>query len=279
MGITTALDERSRSFHSPAILSAAPTSASPALYRRFDALRSLALFSDASAAELLRLAEESLLKHFERGCVVVGERPSDDCVVLVSGRAKRSMPRGIASGDFALAIIDAGELLSVGCWARAATPEPGETISLEPSTALYLPRRALEALLERNGKVAVKFLVAVAARLRRVIDLATRNSCLEVADRLYLKLTEMAATRGRAVEGGLRIDHGLFQSELAAGIGASREAVNRQLATWRDSGLVDIERRSLLVRDPLGLSQAVSPSVRTTWPVAAAKAAGQASAV
>jgi CRP/FNR family cyclic AMP-dependent transcriptional regulator len=128
--------------------------------------------------------------------------------------------------------------------------------------ALFMPRRALDLLLSRNARVAFQFMEAIVAKLRRVLDLAAQNSCLEVGDRLYRKLMELSVTRGRLEESGVRIEHGLFQSELAAGIGASREAVNRQLAIWRDQGLVETGRRYVLVKDPFGLSMAVSAGVR-----------------
>jgi CRP-like cAMP-binding protein len=184
-------------------------------------------------------------------------------VVLLQGRAKTSMPRGIACGEFALALVEAGEIVSEGCWARSSGTDLGETVALEPSVVLFMPRRALDQILSRNARVAFQFMEATVAKLRRVLELAAQNSCLEVGDRLYRKLMELSVTRGQPEQGGgVRIEHGLFQSELAAGIGASREAVNRQLALWRDQGLVETGRRYVLVKDPFGLSMAVSANAR-----------------
>jgi len=260
MSITTAFDHHARPF----LVTVPPPApvASPALTRKVEALRNLDLFAGAAEADLLRLAEASLLRRFERGRTVLRGGATEDCVILVHGRAKTTMPRGVACGEFALCLVEAGEIVSEGCWARQRTPEPGETVALEPSSALFLPRRSLDVLLSRNAFVAVQFMTAIATKLRRVIELAAQNSCLEVGDRLYRKLVDLSASRGRAVQGGVLIEHGLYQSELAAGIGASREAVNRQLAAWRDQGFVEPGRRVVLVKDPLGLSMAVSAAVR-----------------
>jgi CRP-like cAMP-binding protein len=96
-----------------------------------------------------------------------------------------------------------------------------------------------------------------------VLDLAAQNACLEVGDRLYRRLVEFSMRRAQPLPGGaVRIDHGLFQSELAACVGASRESVNRQLAAWRSQGLLEPGRRYVIVKDPLGLAMAVSRAAR-----------------
>jgi CRP/FNR family transcriptional regulator, cyclic AMP receptor protein len=257
MSTATAYDHHARPF-----LESTEPLVSPALVRKVEALRGLRMLAGTNDAELLRLAEASLLRRFERGRTVLRGGSPDCCVVLVHGRAKTTMPRGVASGEFALALIEAGDIVSEGCWSRNPGAEPGETVALESSLALFMPRRALDALLSRNARVAFQFMEAIVGKLRRVLDLAAQNSCLEVGDRLYRKLLELSATRGRPEQGGVMIEHGLYQSELAAGIGASREAVNRQLALWRDQGLVETGRRYVLVKDPFGLSMAVSAGVR-----------------
>jgi len=260
MSITTAFDQPARPFL--ASVAPVPTVTSPALMRKVEALRGLALFAGTPEADLLRLAEASLLRRFERGRTLLRSGMTDDCVILVEGRAKTTMPRGVACGEFALSILEAGDIASECCWVQQKSPELGETVALEQSAALFLPRRSLEALLTRNARVALQFLTAISTKLRRVIEIAAQNSCLEVGDRLYRRLVELSQSRGRNVKDGLLIEHGLYQSELAAGIGASREAVNRQLATWRDQGLVEPGRRFVLVKDPRGLSMSVSAAVR-----------------
>jgi CRP/FNR family cyclic AMP-dependent transcriptional regulator len=260
MSTATAFDHHARPFLDAA--QPVHTPLSPHLLRKVEALRGLRVFEGASEGELFRLAEASLLRRFERGRALVGSSISEDCVILLQGRAKTTMPRGVACGEFALALLEAGDIVAEGCWARHSAPDLGETVALEPSVALFMPRRALDLLLSRNARIAFQFIEAIVAKLRRVLDLAAQNSCLEVGDRLYRKLMELSVSRGRLEEGGVRIEHGLFQSELAAGIGASREAVNRQLALWRDQGLIETGRRYVLVKDPFGLSMAVSAGVR-----------------
>jgi len=235
----------------------------PTLIRRSEAMRGLSFFHGVPDHELYRLAEPALLRRFERGRSILRAGASEDCVILLEGRAKTSMPRGVGCGEFALGIFEAGDILSEGCWATQAVPITSETVALDHSHVLFLPGRPLAAFLERHGRVAMRFLDATAGKLRRVMDLATQTSCMDVGDRLYRRLVEISLLRGhRLPDGAIRVEHGLFQGELAASIGASREAVNRQLALWRDQGFVESGRRFVLVKDPVGLTMAVSLAAR-----------------
>jgi len=257
MSISTVFDPQSRPFLSVV----RPPVTSAALLRKLEVLRGLEIFAGASTSELHTLAEASLLRRFERGRTLLRPGAMGECVILLEGRAKTATPRGQSRGEFALAILEPGDLVSEG-WGPQRMPESAETVALESSVALFVPRRVLDAFLQRNPRIAVQFLTALVIKLRRMADSATQNTCLDVGDRLYRKLVELAGTRGHRSERGIRIDHGLFQNELAAGIGASREAVNRQLAAWRDQGLVESGRRFVLVTNPHGLAMAVSADVR-----------------
>lgn len=232
-----------------------------ALSSKTEALLGLEMFRDCAGSDLYRLAEAAMLRPFRRGSLLRGVA-SRDCVVLVRGRAQIRVPRAGSSSDFAVGIFEAGDIVSEGCWAAGAAPLFGETVALEDSEALLLPRAALETFLERNIKVTFRFLEALANKLGRLVDLATQNSCLAVGDRLYRRLVSLAAVRGSRRGDGILISHGLYQRELAASIGASREVVNKQLAEWRDAGLIELGRKFVIVRNPVGLMQAVSSEVR-----------------
>jgi CRP/FNR family transcriptional regulator, cyclic AMP receptor protein len=250
----------SHSWNPPTAALLANLPVSPVLAAKIEALRGLALFDGSAAADLSRLAEASLLRRFDRGGRLFGGAANDDYVFLVRGRVKTTIPRGIACGELALGLFEPGDLVSEGSWAGGAAA--AESVAMEDSAAIFIPRRNLECFLERNSRVAFRLLEAMAMKLRRAVDLAVQNSCLPVGDRLYRRLVELAETRGRVSARGIAIEHGLYQRELAASIGASREVVNKQLAEWRDRALVESGRRMVLVMDPTGLTQAVSVGVR-----------------
>lgn len=228
----------------------------------FDVLRSLALLQGVSEPDLRRLAEATTLRTFPRGRTILRGH-NGAWAVLASGRARTVISRGPSSSELAIGLFEDGEILSDGGYGARGEDGIGETLALETSLVVFFPHRALESTLHGNPDVAIRFVVAVAARLHRVTRTMVENACLDIGDRLCRRLSELATVRGRTQpDGSLRIDHGLLQSELAASIGTSREAVNRQFASWKQQGLISAGRRYVVVRDLVGLSMAVSRTGR-----------------
>lgn len=233
------------------------------LTRKLDALRELAIFEGVPDAGLSVLATASLLRRFSRGQTIVQLGNKNDCVLLTQGRAKTLMGQATSCSELTLSTFEAGDIIAETCWTAGQTATEGRADALSECEALFIPRRALDSLFERHGHIAVRFLGVIATKLQQLTNLSTRRACLDVADRLYCKLADLAETQGQLTHGGLLIEHGLYQNELASSIGASREAVNRQLAAWKEKGLVSPGRRVVLVRDPIGLKMAVSLAARS----------------
>lgn len=266
MGIIPSLEQASR----PALVGFAARPATLAartakrtVTGKLEAIRSLDLFAGAIDVELERLAEASRLRRFETGSLMLRDTASHELVLLVHGRAKTTVPRG-AGGEFAIGIFEPGDILFESLWAPPTPRACGESIALEDSTALFVPRQPLEQFLYRNVHVAFRLLEAISARSRRLVELSIQNTCMEVADRLYRTLLRFSQSRGRACADGVLIAHGLSQHDLAAIVGSSREVVNRQLARWRAQGLIESGRKFVIVKNPRALAQAVSVLARET---------------
>ena len=54
----------------------------------------------------------------------------------------------------------------------------------------------------------------------------------------------------------------ISQNELARMLGVSREMVSKQLAVWREAGIVELGRRRLVVRDERALEQLIAGGQR-----------------
>jgi CRP-like cAMP-binding protein len=70
---------------------------------------------------------------------------------------------------------------------------------------------------------------------------------LDLAGRLAKLLLQLAAIHGRVH--GVVLDSGLTQTDLAGMIGASRPAVNRALQSLAARGLIELQGRTIVLRD------------------------------
>lgn len=228
---------------------------------RAAALRSLALFHDVAAEDLERLAFVATTRRLERGRRLPSAA-GNDVAILLHGRAKRCVPRGQAAGELLLEFHEAGDLVSDPRPSSALTDYAGETMTIDPSTVLLLPRAAFDRVVASDGNMALRLLDLLATRVARLSALAAQNACMDAGDRLYCRLVELSQKYGRREADGLMIDHGLPQRELAGFCAASREIVNRQLAVWKERGWAEPRRQGVLVRDTAALTHSVGPDAR-----------------
>ena len=228
---------------------------------RAAALRSLALFHDVAAEDLERLAFVATTRRLERGRRLPSAA-GNDVAILLHGRAKRCVPRGQAAGELLLEFHEAGDLVSDPRPSSARTDYAGETVTIDASTVLLLPRPAFDHVVAGDGTMALRLLDLLATRVARLSALASQNACMDAGDRLYCRLVELAQKYGCREADGLLIEHGLPQRELAAFCAASREIVNRQLAQWKERGWAEPRRQSVMVFDEAALTHSVGPDAR-----------------
>lgn len=129
-------------------------------------------------------------------------------------------------------------------------PRTATVSALEACTLLVIDRRDMLAVLRREPEVAIKLLGVLGERLGRVSELVEDTLFLNLPIRLAKKLVRFARSDGEKVEDGLRIDLKLSQEEWGDLVGATREAVNKQLRSWSQDGLVRLEKGYVVILKP-----------------------------
>ena len=228
--------------------------ASPSQQDPAESLRRVDLFSQLSDADLAVLARALRPKHCDAGQVVVlrGD-PGDSLYLIVSGRAHVTLtsPEGkevvltpLGRGDFFgdLALLD-------------GQPRSADVIAREACELLVLQRPDFMAYLDAHAGVAKHLLAVMSRRLRRNADLIEEVAFLDIGARLARLLLSLAD--GAQPGGAPDVSLGrLNQTELANQVGATRESVNKCLASYQREGLVTWRGRELVIRDAAGLRQA-----------------------
>ena len=90
----------------------------------------------------------------------------------------------------------------------------------------------------------------LARRARRASWLACSLAWHRIAERLALRMEDLAARFGRPVPGGVDLRLRLRQEDLASLTGATRESVNRALAELATTGRVRGSRGGYVLRPP-----------------------------
>jgi CRP/FNR family transcriptional regulator, cyclic AMP receptor protein len=116
-----------------------------------------------------------------------------------------------------------------------------DAVAAEPTELFTLRREPVIAHLEREPKIALKFMELLCKRLRYVSGRMEEVVTLKMAARLARRLLALAEDFGSDVV--------ISQEHLAAHVGAARESVNRQLHLWQKRGIVDLRRGTIAIKN------------------------------
>jgi CRP-like cAMP-binding protein len=213
---------------------------------RRDLLAKVPVLADLAPRELDALAQVAHTRRLAAREVLFHKGdPGSQVYVVVRGRL-RIYAQSADGTDVVFGIMDPGEvcgemaLLAGGL--RTAT-----AVAIEATELLGLDRRDFLALLRSRPQLSIRLLQVLAERVRRISEFVEDTVFLDLPTRLAKKLLSLAASYGKPVGDGLRIDVKLSQQELGTMVGTTRESVNKQLRAWREQGIVTSQRGHLVI--------------------------------
>ena len=207
--------------------------ASPAALR--EALRETILFADLDDGQLDHIAAAGAVQSLPRGFVLFEEGAEPDEFYLVLAGRIAIAQESEDGRESLLAFMGPGELFGelgfLDGYDRSA-----QARALEDSKVLVVPYGELRLLYE-NHPSALWSAVALLARRLRTMDRALSDTVfLDVMGRTAKRLLEMAGDEDE-------FEMPLTQEELASMVGASRERVNKALATFVRLGWITQHQR------------------------------------
>lgn len=200
-----------------------------------------------------RAAQEIVpkLHHFDRDpgeLIFQAGRPAEGLYIVGSGIVKLAQETSDGSRVYILDIRGRGDLLGEEAL-FSGRPYAASAKAICITQLCYLPHDDLEAAIERHPDVAIVLLATMGQRLldnnRARVELAYDRSEARMA-RALLRLSQRFGHRGNG-DGALGLE--LSRTELAELLGLRPETAIRILSEWRHEGTIELDERSLVIRD------------------------------
>lgn len=217
-------------------------------------LRKTQLFAKLTPVEMRTLCMHVARRRLASGEVLFGE--GDQCKGLFvvatgtirifklsrSGREQVLAFEGPGSSLAELPVFDGGVY-------------PASASAIEDSEVLFISRGDFQNYCLEHPEVALKVLAVVGSRLRRLVGIIEDLSFTTVRQRLISLLLRLAQsgrkTPAKAVQVELRTTH----QELASELGTVRELVSRNLSRLQAEGLLEVNGRTIIIKDLPGLKR------------------------
>jgi CRP/FNR family cyclic AMP-dependent transcriptional regulator len=205
-------------------------------------------FPEAAQRALLSLA--SVKRYAARQALWRAGAPLDHMAIILEGRV-RVVREGGTRQHVVHTESAGGTLGEVPLFAGGTAP--ATAVALVATRCLILPRRAIEAAIAAEPRVAWLLLARLASRVRGLVERLDRLALDSVTARLAALL--LAELEGGGSEG---LPKGMTQTALAEELGTVREVVVRAVRGLCERGYVErVGRGRLRVVDARGLREMV----------------------
>jgi CRP/FNR family cyclic AMP-dependent transcriptional regulator len=205
-------------------------------------------FADASAATLDGLAAHCDEVHLVRGDVLFEEGdPPDALYIVLSGRLAIALANPLDRRESVVALMEAGDLFG-DMGMLDDRPRSAGARALESSRVLSIPYAPVVELFHEQPTLLWNVTRLLAQRLRAMDEALADSVFLDVTGRTAKRLLEISAGADEFVLP-------VTQEELAGMVGASRERVNKAIASFIRLGWLEQRDRAytILKRDRLEL--------------------------
>jgi CRP-like cAMP-binding protein len=217
-------------------------------------LRKTPLFASLTEDETQALRHRVTNKRYDRGELLFSE--GDACRGLfIVGRGKIRIFKLSASGrEQTLAIEGPGSSF-------AELPVfdggnyPASAAASEDAEVLFISRKDFQDFCREHPDVGLKVIAVVGSRLRRLVGIIEDLSFTTVRQRLIALILRLAETIGTRSSEGVHIELSKSQQDLAAELGTVRELISRNLGRLQAEGYLDVNGRSIIVKDVAGLKR------------------------
>ncbi|MCV6597526.1 MAG: Crp/Fnr family transcriptional regulator [Mangrovicoccus sp.] len=213
----------------------------------------IGLFTDIGSDELAELVKDVMPMRVAKGQIVVekGESSSDVFVVLrgrLVGLLLSDEGKEVAYAEFA-AQSYFGEMAALDQGPRSLTITAAEDSMLGRIRGIHFL-----LWLETYPQLARNVMKDLCARNRRLNQRIFELVVHDVETRVKLMLVRLAMAEKRLYDGGV-IDPAPTHSEIAAHVGANREAVSRVFARLKKADVIELGRKKITICDVQALVQ------------------------
>jgi CRP/FNR family cyclic AMP-dependent transcriptional regulator len=217
-------------------------------------LRKTPIFASLTEEEMRALRSRVSHKHFHRGELLFNEGDACQGLFLVASGKIRIFKMSSAGREQVLSVEAPGSSF-------AELPVfdggnyPASASALEDADVLFISRKDFQNFCREHPEVALKVIAVVGSRLRRLVGIIEDLSFTTVRQRLISLLLRLAQSGGKASREGVRVELTKSHQDLAAELGTVRELVSRNLSRLQAEGFLEVDGRSIVVKDLSGLKR------------------------
>lgn len=216
-------------------------------------LRKIPLLEGVPSDRLTQLSQAVEIREIPRRQVIYLPGDPGDRVFFINGGRVKCSKVTRDGKELTLAYRGAGQMFGELCVVEG-TPRDEMAEAMKNAIITEVPRDVFRELLLSDAKLAFSFACIVGERRRAIETKLEHLVFRDVQAKLAALLLELGEEYGVEHEDGMQIGLKITHQEMANLIGSTRETISLTLAQFKKKGLLDLNGRSVVLKDHEGLS-------------------------
>jgi CRP-like cAMP-binding protein len=200
-----------------------------------EALGKTVLFDGLDEHEMARLAGISREVTLEPNAILFDQGDESDGLYVVTSGILRIYLTADDGREATINLLEDGEVIGEIALLDGL-PRSAGVAALTPAKLVFIPREPFLELLDGSTKLSRQMILTLCERLRAANAQFDQAIFHDLRHRLLVLLRQLAVIHGRVEQDVSIVDLDLTQGALAQMLGASREAVNKQLRALAKEG-------------------------------------------
>ena len=218
-------------------------------------LKKLNIFAGFSEAEMNGLGQITHMESVPRGSYFyLPKDPSDRIYFIKEGRVKISKLSDDGK-EITLAILETGEVFGEMALVEEG-PRKTFAEALDDTSICTMSKNNFETLIENKPELSVKITKLMGLRRLEIESRVEELLFCHVPSRLARFLMRLGGEHGEDHRLGRRIKVKITHQEIANLIGSTRETTTAALNSLKKDGIIDFERRHIIIKDDVALGEA-----------------------
>lgn len=204
------------------------------------------LFGGLDESELRRLAGIAREVTLAAGAVLFEQGDESDGLYIVSSGIVRIYLTADDGREATINLLEAGEVIGEIA-ILDGLPRSAGAAALTDAKLIFVPTSPFCELIDNSPKLGRQMILMLCERLRAANSQVDQAIFHDLRHRLVMLLRQIAIIHGRVERDVATVDLDLTQGALAQMLGASREAVNKQLRALAKEGRIAVDGHQIQV--------------------------------
>jgi CRP-like cAMP-binding protein len=206
-------------------------------------IANMPMFRQVARPHLAELARHARVQHVRRGATICRRGESLNCFFGVAYGLVKLALRADGGEEKVLRLVGPGETFGEALVFRER-PNPLEAAALADTMVVVFPAQAVIALLEHDLNFARGLLCSLSERMHSLVAEVEASTLMSARQRVATYLESLGAD---SANGRARLP--ATKTVIAARLGITKETFSRLLREMANQGLIEVERRDILLRD------------------------------